>query len=218
MIKDKKLTFSIKNPLTIIANARYNLEKRGEITLKLKRLQKTSYFLHIALKLLSISSIIILVLSVMMKLRKNNSSNFSITTPNENGSIGFNFQTSFFPGVDTGQYDETEQWIMLGFAALSLLLLAFLLWVASIIFKSLAVEFAPFSDIQVSRLRLVAQLLLIYALVPQILYSIFHTILIPGYSISLSLDMSFFFAIIFYCLTEIFRYGAVLQKESDETL
>lgn len=113
--------------MTIITNARYNLEKRGEITLKLKRLQKMSYFLHIALKLLSISSIIILALSVMMKLRKNNSSNFSITTPNENVLTGLNFQTSFFPGVDTGQYDETEQWIMLGFAVLSVLLLALLL-------------------------------------------------------------------------------------------
>ncbi|HHQ0953287.1 TPA: hypothetical protein ACSK9D_003067, partial [Listeria innocua] len=49
-------------------------------------------------------------------------------------------------------------------------------------------------------------------------YSILHTVFIPGYSINFGLNMSFFFALIFYCLTEIFRYGASLQKESDETL
>ncbi|EDO0149510.1 DUF2975 domain-containing protein, partial [Listeria monocytogenes] len=81
-----------------------------------------------------------------------------------------------------------------------------------------ATNFTPFSNITVSRLRRIAVLMLIYALVPQIIYSILHTVLIPGYSIKFGLNMSFFFALIFYCLTEIFRYGASLQKESDETL
>ncbi len=86
------------------------------------------------------------------------------------------------------------------------------------IFKDLATNFAPFSEIGIIRLRHISQLLLIYSVVPQILYSILHTIIIPGYYFSLGLNMSLLFAIIFYCLTEIFRYGAFLQKESDETL
>ncbi|EDJ9837748.1 hypothetical protein GFS63_15070, partial [Listeria monocytogenes] len=92
------------------------------------------------------------------------------------------------------------------------------LWTASMNFKDLAAEFMPFSVLTVNRLRRIAGILLVYSLAPQIMYSVLHTVLIPGYSITFGLNMSFFFAIIFYCLTEIFRYGASLQKESDETL
>lgn len=120
--------------------------------------------------------------------------------------------------MDNQQYVQTEEWILAGTAVFSIMLIAWLLWTASMIFKDLAAEFTPFSDVEVNRLRRISYLLLIYALVPQIVYSVLHTVLIPGYSITLGLNMSFFFALIFYCLTEIFRYGASLQKESDETL
>ncbi|MBM5604203.1 hypothetical protein D8X85_01450 [Listeria seeligeri] len=102
--------------------------------MKLKRLQKMSYLLHIALKIFSIGTIVMLISSVLMKLLSKN--NVSINMVNENEYTFLNFQTEF----------------------------------------------------------------------------------IPGYYFSFGLNMSLLFAIIFYCLTEIFRYGAFLQKESDETL
>ncbi|MBC1534024.1 DUF2975 domain-containing protein [Listeria seeligeri] len=184
--------------------------------MKLKRLQKMSYLLHIALKIFSIGTIVMLISSVLMKLLNKN--NVSINMVNENEYTFFNFQTEFIPGSDTEQYKETEQWILLGVAVFSFIILAVLLWIASMIFKDLATNFAPFSEIGIIRLRRISQLLLIYSVVPQILYSILHKIIIPGYYFSLGLNMSLLFAIIFYCLTEIFRYGAFLQKESDETL
>ncbi|MCD2247370.1 DUF2975 domain-containing protein [Listeria marthii] len=182
--------------------------------MKLKRLQKMSYFLHITLKILSVSSVIMAIIVVLMKFF---SSKNVMMNKLESDSI-FHFQTEFFSGVDNQQYVQTEEWILLGIAVFSSILIAWLLWTTSMIFKDLAAEFTPFSDIEVNRLRRIAWLLLVYSLVPQIVYSILHTVLIPGYSITLGLNTSFFFALIFYCLTEIFRYGASLQKESDETL
>ncbi|WP_187986126.1 DUF2975 domain-containing protein [Listeria marthii] len=182
--------------------------------MKLKRLQKMNYFLHITLKILSVSSVVMAIIAVLMKLF---SSKNVMINKLESDTI-FYFQTEFFSGVDNQQYVQTEEWILLGTAVFSIMLIAWLLWTASMIFKDLAAEFTPFSDVEVNRLRRISYLLLIYALVPQIVYSVLHTVLIPGYSITLGLNMSFFFALIFYCLTEIFRYGASLQKESDETL
>ncbi|EAF0350772.1 TPA: DUF2975 domain-containing protein [Listeria monocytogenes] len=182
--------------------------------MKLKRLQKMSYFLHIALKILSISSVIMAIIAVLMKLF---SSKNVMINKLESDTI-FYFQTELFVGENNLPYVETEEWILVGVAVFSSMILAYLLWTASMIFKDLAANFTPFNDITVSRLRRIAVLMIIYALVPQIIYSILHTVLIPGYSINLGLNMSFFFALIFYCLTEIFRYGVSLQKESDETL
>lgn len=206
--------FIVKNRLTVMLLTRYNLEKRERLYMKLKRLQKMSYFLHITLKILSVSSVVMVIIAVLMKLF---SSKNVMINKLESDTI-FYFQTEFFSGVDNQQYVQTEEWILVGTAVFSIILIALLLWTASMIFKDLAAEFTPFSDVEVNRLRRISYLLLIYALVPQIVYSVLHTVLIPGYSITLGLNMSFFFALIFYCLTEIFRYGASLQKESDETL
>lgn len=214
MLRINYLTFIVKIRLTVMLLTRYNLEKRERLYMKLKRLQKMSYFLHITLKILSVSSVVMAIIAVLMKLF---SSKNVMINKLESDTI-FYFQTEFFSGVDNQQYVQTEEWILVGTAVFSIMLIAWLLWTASMIFKDLAAEFTPFSDVEVNRLRRISYLLLIYALVPQIVYSVLHTVLIPGYSITLGLNMSFFFALIFYCLTEIFRYGASLQKESDETL
>ncbi|MBC2124027.1 DUF2975 domain-containing protein [Listeria innocua] len=182
--------------------------------MKLKRLQKMSYFLHITLKILSVGAILIAALAIVLKLFNRN--NISINKMELNTILNFN--TEYFVGNDISQYVQTEEWLTVGISVLYAILIAWMLWIASTIFKDLAAEFTPFNDVEIKRLHRIAQLMLVYALGPQILYSALHTILIPGYSIHLGLDMAFFFAIIFYCLTEIFRYGAALQKESDETL
>lgn len=202
--------------LTNIIDTRYNLEKRGDISLKLKRLQKMSYFLHIALKILSVGSIMMCLAALATKFL--NWGNVTINTNQENTDIFAFFHAESFYGSSPEQYAQINESIMLGVVSFSLILLALILWIASMVFKDLANKFIPFSDTEIARLRRISQLLLIYSLVPQMLYAVLHTILIPGYYISFGLNMSFFFAIIFYCLTEIFRYGAFLQKESDETL
>ncbi|EAD4809016.1 hypothetical protein EON13_15820, partial [Listeria monocytogenes] len=81
------------------------------------------------------------------------------------------FQTEFFSGVENQQYNQIEEWILVVIAAFSSVLIALLLWTASMIFKDLAAEFMPFSDLTVNRLRRIAGILLVYSLAPQIMYS-----------------------------------------------
>ncbi|EHR7110556.1 hypothetical protein KUE79_000776, partial [Listeria monocytogenes] len=130
--------------------------------MKLKRLQKMSYFLHIALKILSISSVIMAIVAVLMKLFSNKN---VMINKLESDTI-FYFQTELFVGENNLPYVETEEWILVGVAVFSSMILAYLLWTASRIFKDLAANFTPFNDITVSRLRRIAVLMLIYALVP----------------------------------------------------
>lgn len=108
--------------------------------MKLKRLQKMSYFLHIALKILSVSSVIMAIIVVLMKFF---SSKNVMMNKLESDSI-FHFQTEFFAGVDNQQYVQTEEWILVGTAVFSSILIAWLLWITSMIFKDLAAEFTPF--------------------------------------------------------------------------
>lgn len=58
MLRINYLTFIIKSILTRTIIYRYNQEKKGEIHMKLKRLQKMSFFLHVVLKILSVSSVL----------------------------------------------------------------------------------------------------------------------------------------------------------------
>lgn len=60
--------------------------------MKLKRLQKVSYFLHIALKILSISSVIMTIIVVLMKFF---SSKNIMMNKLESDTV-FYFQTEFF--------------------------------------------------------------------------------------------------------------------------
>lgn len=80
--------------------------------MKLKRLQKMSYFLHIALKILSISSVIMAIIAVLMKLF---SSKNVMINKLESDTI-FYFQTELFVGENNLPYVETEEWILVGVA------------------------------------------------------------------------------------------------------
>ncbi|EJB6173921.1 TPA: hypothetical protein LWH23_000785, partial [Listeria monocytogenes] len=83
--------------------------------MKLKRLQKMSYFLHITLKILSISSVIMVISVVLMRLF---SSKNVMINKLESDTI-FYFQTELFVGEDNLQFVQTEEWILLGVAAFS---------------------------------------------------------------------------------------------------
>ncbi|MGC9250235.1 hypothetical protein, partial [Listeria ivanovii] len=133
--------------------------------MKLKRLQKMSYFLHIALKILSVGSIMMCLAALATKFF-----NFGNVT-----DIFAFFHAESFYGSSPEQYVQINESIMLGVASFSLILLASILWIASMIFKDLANKFIPFSDTEIA--RLISQLLLIYSLVPQMLYAVLHTIL-----------------------------------------
>lgn len=139
MLKINFLMFIVKKTLTFVLSTSYNLVKRERLYMKLKRLQKMSYFLHIALKILSISSVIMAIIAVLMKLF---SSKNVMINKLESDTI-FYFQTELFVGENNLPYVETEEWILVGIAVFSSMILAYLLWTASMIFKDLAANFTP---------------------------------------------------------------------------
>lgn len=124
--------------------------------MKLKRLQKMSYFLHITLKILSVGAILVAALAIVLKLFNRN--NISINKMELNTILNFN--TEYFVGNDISQYVQTEEWLTVGISVLYAILIAWMLWIASTIFKDLAAEFTPFNDVEIKRLHRIAQLML----------------------------------------------------------
>ncbi|EHX3848115.1 hypothetical protein K1782_002964, partial [Listeria monocytogenes] len=81
-----------------------------------------------------ISSVIMVISVVLMRLF---SSKNVMINKLESDTI-FYFQTELFVGEDNLQFVQTEEWILLGVAAFSSIIIAYLLWTASMIFKDLA--------------------------------------------------------------------------------
>ena len=106
--------------------------------------------------------------------------------------------------------------------------LTFMLNIAGIIvclffFKALMNELAradsPFTDGVVQKMRNFAISLLPAAMVSSVSETVITYLFSVGRSLSMSLNlMPVIFALIIFVLAEIFRYGVLLQKESDETL
>lgn len=141
------------------------------------------------------------------------------TTVQEKQFTGTSFQITLQNQIDDGLSHTTAQmWILTLVLLCSAILIISILWLASQIFHELAVQFSPFQEKYVRKLRQISILLFLYAFVPQMLYSLLSTLLLPGYLFNLGLDSTILFAAIFYLLTEVFRYGVKLQTESDETL
>lgn len=98
------------------------------------------------------------------------------------------------------------------------------------IFAEVGRGFAPFSEKQANRLRLIAILVLAlallefaftasvsYSLIPEVGYSIGINDAYPTDSINLNVGMLAFSAIM-YSLSALFRYAALLQQLSDDTV
>ena len=101
----------------------------------------------------------------------------------------------------------------------------FVLWVVAKGFNEVSRERSPFSTVQAQRLKLLGVLLLVYAAIEMLLsISPFHAEL-GTVSLSYIQSPHMFFdvkliigSIFCFCLSYVFRYGALLQWLQDETL
>lgn len=100
-----------------------------------------------------------------------------------------------------------------------------IMFVANKIFTDILKEGTPFRNQIVSRLRIIAILLIAYAVVPNFLGCMISSLLTPGGFLdniraeNLSVSAGkVFFAMMFFLLMNIFSYGCLLQDESDELL
>lgn len=95
--------------------------------------------------------------------------------------------------------------------------------VCAFFFKGLMGELeisrSPFTEGVVDKMRRFAIALLAVSIATSVLNAVFGCILMGGHMFSLSLNLgSIITAVIIFVLAIVFRYGAQLQKESDETL
>lgn len=102
---------------------------------------------------------------------------------------------------------------------LELVLFAMMMLIACGLFRQISREGSPFRAKSIKHLRMIAILLLLNAVVPSIVQY-----LIVGFTVSWQASVfsfrldSLFLGLIFFLLTNIFSYGCMLQRESDETV
>lgn len=95
-----------------------------------------------------------------------------------------------------------------------------ILFFAGAIFKDLSVEPSPFQLKHAQRLKKIGTLTILVSILPAVAQSVTLKIISPAAEADtdgLGL-IGIVLAIMFYCLGRIFEYGAMLQKQSDETL
>ena len=97
--------------------------------------------------------------------------------------------------------------------------MAYIFKIAYNMFKSISKECAPFSKMNVNRLKKIGRLLLIYAFIVPIAKLGFYRTFAAAINIQISFDISFVaLALSFFFIATVFDYGAELQKETDELL
>ncbi|EUJ30311.1 hypothetical protein MFLO_10828 [Listeria floridensis FSL S10-1187] len=174
------------------------------------RIQQISFMLSVLCKLVAVGSLIIALISIIAKF-----SGADLTKNMLEDESGFFF--TFQKTVESSfNLSVRESWIFMIVMLVSASLLTFLFWTFGRILQDLSKRFKPFEEKQVTRLRKISWVLLVYAIIPQLLFSILYTLFMPGYYVRIGVGATFFFALLFFCLTEVFRYGAELQKAKDE--
>jgi hypothetical protein len=98
-------------------------------------------------------------------------------------------------------------------------LILFVLFLALRIFQSISKDVIPFSQDNAKRLKEIAIVLVVYAIVQPIARACFYSIFNPEMVIRSSFNVvSIILAFIFFFISVLFAYGAELQRLSDETL
>ncbi len=93
--------------------------------------------------------------------------------------------------------------------------MTYTMWTMSMLMRDVSLEYTPFTDLNVRRLEYVATTFAVLFFVTLILY-----VLLPNLieNVVILLVACVISVLVFYCFAQVFRYGAVLQKESDEML
>jgi hypothetical protein len=85
------------------------------------------------------------------------------------------------------------------------------------LFTNIRRSYTPFTFENAKVLKYAALVLLLSAILMPLIFVILASLLNQRYQISIEI-LLFVLSLIVYCISLVFRYGAVLQKESDETL
>ena len=138
---------------------------------------------------------------------------------NVNTEISFDGDSFVFTSVMEGAEFSNKTLIYAYILFLVALAFAFLsFFFAGLLFRAFAKCESPFDKLIITRMRLFA-----FSLLPWVTFSSIQSYLLAKFlgnaNINFSVNLAVIFTIlVIFALTYIFKYGAVLQKESDETL
>ncbi|WP_239256253.1 DUF2975 domain-containing protein [Listeria ilorinensis] len=182
--------------------------------MNIQRLQKLSAILNICFKILSLIAAMTPVWALWMMFHARN---FTFDV-DQSGAL-FSISAGFQAVADDGKrYQNEQNWTIFAALTIAMLLMAVALWIASLIFRDMKNGETPFRQRTVKRLKKIGTLALSYAIIPQIVYTVVYSLLIPGYKFTLEIGTAFVLALLIFCVAEIFNYGVSLQQESDEML
>ncbi len=107
--------------------------------------------------------------------------------------------------------------LLFPFAVAQMAILFFILRLLRRVFLDFSQSYSPFEEKQVKRLKAVALLTLILAIVGSVFDGAAHAILYGSMAFSIHITW-FVLAAVIYCTAYVFDYGCRLQRQSDETL
>ncbi len=112
--------------------------------------------------------------------------------------------------VDSALYNNCSTVVMC-------VVIIFLLLLMARFFNNIKVSYTPFTCENVRILRMTASVMVISAILMPLILTTLASILQQNYTVDVEVIL-LVMAMVVYCLSLVFGYGAALQKESDETL
>lgn len=137
-----------------------------------------------------------------------------------NGSLSESLKKAFVIPSSKGIIEvlsASELSILFTFAIIQLIIIFFIILTLHRIFLDISRTYSPFTIEQVRRMKLVALLTIIIAVVSSVFDGMADIILYGSGTLNIE-PTWFVISIVIYCMAHIFEYGCLLQQESDETL
>lgn len=186
--------------------------------MNIKRFQKLSSLLSIAIRIICCAAVALSLISIIGTLI--NPGEFEIDSKNGDLLVYSTSVSQHSSDIDSALYPNMSNLAGSIVNTICSIFFAYLTWRITLIFADFSFDETPFSLKQTKRLEFVAKGYLVIGVAKPLLFSILYTFLIrgKGYDISLGVHYLFFVGLLLYVIADIFNYGIELQKLSDETI
>ena len=139
-------------------------------------------------------------------------------------SVGFNIYTGIV-NVNAGVHQEMGNSLVLAITYSSVSVVIFIaLFIVASFLKSIKLEYTPFTDKNVSRLKILAILIMLIEPIQMAINYIGNSLrplTIDGFKVEIHGSMGgivILLGLVVFCIALVFEYGSCLQKQFDETL
>ncbi|WP_243430623.1 hypothetical protein DOK78_002724 [Enterococcus sp. DIV2402] len=181
--------------------------------MNLQKIQKRAKFFALIFQFLFFLFVFLTVIALILLVFFHYPLTFDIKKSSENFGLFFNYSQTF---------DSTSETMLRNLSLARLILynslLIIIFYQTKQLFKKISYGLPVFDSKIIQQLNNIAFWLYVYALAPMIIDPIISYIFTRSFEIRIGIDASLLFAIGVSLLIEVFKYGAVLQYEVDETV